>query len=278
MDLKITVLSDNFSSTVIPPLLGEWGFSALVEYEDVKVLFDVGNSGVPLLHNSSLLGIDLTQVDYIVLSHGHRDHTGGLGNPKLLRKLRGKMVIAHPGVFERKLLNWSGRIQDISIPLSREEMEREFSLVLTRDPLEVVEGLHFSGEVKRFGFPQYTGGLYKALNSVVPDNMEDDASLYVSGDRGAVVLTGCGHAGILNILSDMKEKVKPGEIEAVLGGFHLLSSPRDHVEEVFSSLVRQARKVGPAHCSGNVIKALAQNQKVFLDMGVGKVFRFTDHD
>lgn len=71
------------------------------------------------------------------------------------------MVIAHPGVFERKLLNWSGKLQDISIPLTREEMEKEFSLVLTKSPLEFVDGLVFSGEVKRFGFPQYTGGLFR---------------------------------------------------------------------------------------------------------------------
>lgn len=97
----LTVLSDNFSSTIIPPLLGEWGFSAYLETEDVKILYDVGNSGIPVLHNAEKLGIRLEQVDYVVLSHGHLDHTGGLGNSKLLRKLEGKVLVAHPSIFEK---------------------------------------------------------------------------------------------------------------------------------------------------------------------------------
>ncbi|BCU70104.1 MBL fold metallo-hydrolase [Stygiolobus caldivivus] len=88
--LKITVLSDNFTSTIVPPLIGEWGFSAFIQADDVGILYDVGNSGLPLVHNAPYLGIDLKRdVDYIVLSHGHSDHTGGVRERQVEGALKG---------------------------------------------------------------------------------------------------------------------------------------------------------------------------------------------
>jgi len=118
--VRITVLSDNFTSTIIPPLIGEWGFSAFIEADGVGALYDVGNSGLPVVHNAEALGIDLRRdVDYVILSHGHSDHTGGLANQKLREALKGKVVIAHPNVFEKKFLSWRGRLDYIGIPLTR---------------------------------------------------------------------------------------------------------------------------------------------------------------
>jgi len=267
----LTVLSDNFSSTIIPPLLGEWGFSAYLETEDVKILYDVGNSGIPVLHNAEKLGIRLEQVDYVVLSHGHLDHTGGLGNSKLLRKLEGKVLVAHPSIFEKKFLNWSGKLQYIGLPLTVDEMERKFHLILTKKPVELSKGVYFSGEVKRYGYDEYVSGLFKVSNDgVVEDHMSDDAALYVKTGEGTVILTGCGHSGILNIMNHAKE-VMNDKIYAAIGGFHLLSSSRDHVEKVTTELMNNVTKIGPAHCSGNVIKSIVgSDSKRWIDAGVGK--------
>ena len=266
--VKIVVLSDNFTSTIIPPLIGEWGFSAFIKADDVGILYDVGNSGLPVLHNAELLGIDLKKdVDYIILSHGHSDHTGGLGNEKLREKLRGKVVIAHPSIFEKKFLNWRSRLEYIGLPLSRDEMEREFKLVLTREPLEFTKGVMFAGEVKNYGFPRYTSGLFKAEGEqIVPDNLLDDVPLYINTDKGLIIITGCGHSGILNIIRHAREVTKEERIYAVLGGFHLLSSPKEHVDEVLKDLESTAEKIGPAHCSGFQVRMSSK----YIDMGVGK--------
>lgn len=274
-NLKITVLSDNFVSTIIPPLIGEWGFSALVEADGIKILYDVGNSGYPLLYNSEKLGIKLEDIDFIVLSHGHSDHTGGFANKKVKEKLKGKMVVAHPSVFEKKLLNWSGKLEYIGMPITREDFEKDFRLILSSDPLEIADGVMFSGEIKREKYDEYTAGSYTSSgNSVIKDHIKDDAALYINTKKGIVILTGCGHSGILNIISYAKEITKQN-VYAALGGFHLLSSPKDSVEKVANDLLINLKKIGPAHCSGNMIKSLiSEDKEKWLDAGVGKTIVF----
>ncbi|MEM0132027.1 MAG: MBL fold metallo-hydrolase [Saccharolobus sp.] len=269
--LKITILSDNFVSTIIPPLIGEWGFSALIEADGIKILYDLGNSGYPLLYNSEKLGIRLEDVEYIILSHGHRDHTGALSNEKVLEKLRGKVLIAHPSIFEKKFLNWYGKLEYIGIPLTRDEMEKNFHLILSSQPLEIIDGIIFSGEVKRYGYDEYTSGLYKmSESSLVKDEMKDDAALYINTEKGLVIITGCGHAGILNIINHAKDITKQNVYSAI-GGFHLLSSSKDHVEKVSKELLNSLQRIGPAHCSGNTIKSIISEYKEkWVDAGVGK--------
>ena len=270
--VNVTVLSDNFTSTIIPPLAGEWGFSAYIETEGVRVLYDLGNSGVPLLHNARLLGIDLSRVDYIVLSHGHSDHTGALANPEVVKLLQGKTVIAHPSVFEKKLLRWRGRLDYIGIPMTREEMESRFRLILSREPLEFAEGLYFSGEVKSYGFPRYTSGLAKAVGDrVTSDELSDDAALYINTPKGLIIITGCGHSGIRNIVRHAKEVTGSEKVYAVIGGFHLLSSDQREVEESMRDVAGVAEKIGPAHCSGHQAKAFVMGnfKDKYLEAGVG---------
>ena len=270
--LKIVVLSDNFTSTIIPPLIGEWGFSAYIEADGTKILYDVGNSGLPVLHNAKLLGIDLSSIDYVVLSHGHSDHTGGLGNEELLKLLKGKTLIAHPSIFEKKFLNWSGKLQYIGLPLTREELEKNFNVILTKKPLEFAKGVMFSGEVKRYGNPEYNAGLFKSTEEGIEvDHLLDDVALFINTPKGLVILTGCGHSNVLNIVNYAKEVTGVNKIYAVLGGFHLLSSEPQHVNEVINKLSSEATKIGPAHCSGNLAKSFVAKDK-FVDFGVGRSF------
>ncbi|BCU70105.1 MBL fold metallo-hydrolase [Stygiolobus caldivivus] len=183
--------------------------------------------------------------------------------------LRGKVVIAHPDIFEKKFLNWRGRIEYIGLPLSREEMESDFKLVLTREPIEFTKGVVFAGEVKGYGFPRYNKGLLKAKDDkVVDDELLDDAPLYINTDKGLVIVTGCGHSGVLNIVRHSKEVTKEEKIHAIIGGLHLLSSPKEHVAQVLKELEGVADKIGPAHCSGFQVRL----SEKYIDAGVGRVF------
>lgn len=275
--LRIVVLSDNFTSTIIPPLIGEWGFSAYIEADETKILYDVGNSGLPVLYNAKLLGIDLSSIDYIILSHGHSDHTGGLKNEELLKLIKGKTLIAHPSIFEKKFLNWAGKLQYIGLPLTREELEKNFNLILTRKPIEFTKGVMFSGEIKRYGNPEYNAGLFtsKGEEGLEVDHLYDDAALFINTAKGLVILTGCGHSNVLNIVSYAKEVTGVNKIYAVLGGFHLLSSDAQHVNEVINKLSSEASKIGPAHCSGYLARAIVAKDK-FIDLGVGRSFEIIE--
>lgn len=95
-----------------------------------------------------------------MLSHEHVDHTGGLGNSELVKKLEGKIVVAHPSIFEKKLMKWSNKLEYIGIPMTMDEMEKHFHLILTSKPLQITEGIVFSGEIKRYGFNEYTLKVY----------------------------------------------------------------------------------------------------------------------
>ncbi|QKR00620.1 MBL fold metallo-hydrolase [Metallosphaera tengchongensis] len=271
--LSITILSDNFSSTLMPPLMGEWGFSAYIETDNAKILYDVGNSGIPLLHNSRALGIDLESVDYLVLSHGHLDHTGGLRNEELRRKLRGKVILAHPGIFDRKFINWRDKMEYIGLPVAIDE---EFRPILTREPIEFASGIMFSGEVKNYGFPRYVKGMYKATDAgLAPDLMLDDTALYINvKDKGLVIVTGCGHSGILNVLNHAREVTGVRKVIGTVGGLHLLSSDPKEVQEVMDRLKTEVIKISPAHCSGNLAKVLAGEK--YQEAGVGSVLNFED--
>ncbi|AWR96760.1 MBL fold metallo-hydrolase [Acidianus sulfidivorans JP7] len=272
-NLKITVLSDNFTSTIIPPLIGEWGFSAYIEADGIKILYDVGNSGLPVLYNSEKLNINLRDIDYLILSHGHSDHTGGLGNKELLEKLKGKTLIAHPNIIEKKFLNWNNKLQYIGLPISKEELETNFNVIFTKKPLEFSSGIIFSGEIKRYENPELNSGLYRGgEEGVETDHLFDDAALFINTTKGLVILTGCGHSNVLNIINYAKEVTNIRNVYAVLGGFHLLSSDPKYVNEVIGKLSSESSKIGPSHCSGNLAKSLVSKDQ-FVDFGVGKIFQ-----
>ncbi len=257
--LRIHVLVDNL---VVNPgkILGEWGLALLLElvYEDGSVryvLYDTGQSGTCLLNNVEQMRLPLEKVTHIVLSHGHYDHTGGL--VKVLEKLNSvgvrPHVIAHPSIFEKKLAVRKGEIRYIGIPFKREEIEARSWLVLTRDPVSVVPGVLFSGEVLRYGYPEYTPDMYVAHpdGRLVRDSMSDDAALIVQTKRGLVIVTGCGHSGILNIVEHARALTKTQKIFAIVGGLHQEREPPENIEKLCEELAKRGVElVVPLHCTG----------------------------
>jgi len=279
MKARITVLSEN---SVIKPggCIGEHGFSALVEKGDEKVLFDTGQ-GYALVHNARVLGIDLASIKKVVLSHGHNDHTGGLA--EFLKVGGNRDVYAHPGIFSaryREVPDGSPNPPQLTIgmPFTRAYLEglgADFQL--SQEPMEVAKGITTTGVVPRttsFETGDTTLMVGHEDGSCSPDPFADDLSLIVEGETGMVVLLGCAHSGLVNILNHVR-KLRPDKpVKAVVGGTHLgLSSEEQMTETVAAMAEMGLEKVGASHCTGltgsaRLREALGDS---FFFAGVGSV-------
>ncbi len=240
MRIKVTVIVENHSGFK-KGLYGAHGFSALVEGK-VRVLVDTGVEGNVLLRNMKELGIDPDDIDYLFLTHGHYDHTGGL--KALLEARSGKLkVVAHPGVFARRVA-LKPHLRDIGIPFRREELRAEF--ILSKDPLQFVRGIWSSGEIERVTWDRAVGYLLKD-GKLIRDPIKDDMALIIDGVDGITVITGCGHSGILNIARHSRNLLnKP--VKSLIGGFHLANAKKGILEEVVRNL--EAEKLYAGHCTG----------------------------
>ncbi|WP_457751060.1 MBL fold metallo-hydrolase [Thermococcus sp.] len=242
--MKVTVIYENHAG-FRKGLLGAHGFSALVEHRGIRVLIDTGTDGNVLLNNMDELGIKPESIDYLFITHGHYDHTGGL---KALLESREEplKVIAHPGIFARRIA-LKPRRRDIGIPFSREELEKvgaEF--ILRKKPFEFAPGFWSSGEVLRRTWDRAVGYLEKD-GKLEKDPVSDDIVLIVDLGQRIAVITGCGHSGVLNIVWHAEE-VSGKPVEALIGGFHLKGAKKEVLDEVAGRI--DAEKLYAGHCTG----------------------------
>jgi 7,8-dihydropterin-6-yl-methyl-4-(beta-D-ribofuranosyl)aminobenzene 5'-phosphate synthase len=258
--MKVTTLSDNCAR--MGDYYAEWGLSLLLEFEGTRILLDTG-SGHSTLHNSEIAGIDLRQVNKIVLSHGHADHTGGLR--EVLGHIRKEIeVIAHPDVWQSK---YHRRKDDperfIGIPFQRRELESlgaHFQLV-TR-PIQIYTNIWTSGEVPMITpYETIDDGLFvKEGESVFPDKVLDDLSLFVSSGKALTVILGCAHRGMINTLYHAQKVTGVQKISAVIGGSHLIGASEERLWQTISALKELGvGQLGLSHCTDlPAISILAQ--------------------
>jgi len=238
--MKVAVLYENHSG-FRKGLLGGHGFSALVEHGGIRVLVDTGTDGRVLLSNMEALGIEPDSIDYLFITHGHYDHTGGL---KALLEARSKplKVIAHPGIFRRRIA-LKPRKREIGIPFTREELEElgaEF--VLKKEPFEFAEGFMSSGEIERITWDRAVGYFPDGTR----DPVRDDAALIVDLGGSAAVITGCGHSGVINIVRHA-ERISGKPVKALIGGLHLIGAKEELLEDVVKNV---SAKLYAGHCTG----------------------------
>lgn len=247
MEIKVTILDDNIAG---PPLFkAEHGLSVLVEVDGRGFLWDCGQTDIAV-QNARALGIDLRSLEGIGISHGHYDHAGGLMS--VLAASGPKKVYMHPECFAPKYFMAGQMKRFIGVPFSREAIVGSSSgLELNRGPVEVMPGVFLTGEIPRVtefeGHPE--PNLYVMDDGKpVPDPFTEDQALVVSSPRGAVVLTGCAHCGVVNILKHVKEEY--GEVIAVVGGTHLGLGNEARVEPTIEFLKGLSARMVFTHCTG----------------------------
>jgi 7,8-dihydropterin-6-yl-methyl-4-(beta-D-ribofuranosyl)aminobenzene 5'-phosphate synthase len=234
---------------------GEHGFSAFIETDKGNYLFDTG-SGNSIVANSLILNKDLKNIKKIFLSHGHYDHTGGL--PEVL-ELRGKVdVHAHPHVFLDRIavLEENGKEikRFVGIPYKAAYLESlGANFVFNKDFVEVEKGIFLTGEVPRnTSFEKPDPRLLSEIDGRVnQDIFLDDQSLILDTDKGLVVILGCAHSGVINIIQHVINKTGKDKFHAILGGTHLDFLTPEQLEASIKSLKEmKIDKIGVSHCTG----------------------------
>jgi 7,8-dihydropterin-6-yl-methyl-4-(beta-D-ribofuranosyl)aminobenzene 5'-phosphate synthase len=235
--MKLTVLTENVAGG---RLGAEHGLSYLIEHDGKTILFDVGYSDL-FLKNAEKLNINLIQdVDVVVLSHGHWDHGDGL------RYLSGKILITHPISFIKRYRKTD--MSYIGLALTKEEMEKSFDLKLSAEPYRISEQIIFLGEIPRKNDFESQSTTFVDENRV-PDFVPDDSAMAFVLDDELVVVTGCSHSGICNIVEYAREITGINKVKAVIGGFHLKHNNLQTTRtiEYFNSL--KIEHVHPSHCT-----------------------------
>jgi 7,8-dihydropterin-6-yl-methyl-4-(beta-D-ribofuranosyl)aminobenzene 5'-phosphate synthase len=247
--MRITTLVENTVNKM--GLIAEHGLSVLLETDDEMILFDAGQSHA-LLHNANEMGIDLSKLDKIVLSHGHSDHTGGLGD--VLKASGGAHIYGHPNILEEKYSRRKCERHSIGIPYTRESLElMGAKLHLSRGPIQITDGIQTTGEIRRqTEFETIPDRLCIIRDgAMVTDDLMDDLSLIVRGQDSTAVIFGCGHSGVINTLRQVQDMVDGDNISLVLGGIHLIDATQDRIDKTIDELRKMnIEKLALCHCTG----------------------------
>jgi len=273
--MNLKVLVDN--NTLIDRYFrGEPGVSFFIEDGSTKILFDVGYSSL-FIENAFKMGINLLNLDFVVLSHGHIDHTWGLD--PLVRliteaKIEGidhKMptLVAHPDAFlSRKV---SG-LEEIGSLISEEKLSRHFKTALCRDPFWLTDRLVFLGEIGRendFEAKRPLGTI-STEGSEEDDFLRDDSALAYRSTDGLVIVSGCSHSGICNIIEQARRIFSESRVLDVVGGFHLMDPPVRQMRETLRYFERlRPREVHACHCTDLESKVALAGVATLKDVGVG---------
>ena len=261
--------------------MGEPGTSYLIQDEECKILFDVGYSDV-FIKNAQKMNIHFRDLDYLILSHGHFDHTWGLTS--LLKyyteisiekiDYNKLTVVTHPSSFLAKKVK---NLKQIGSVISQEELGKHFKIKLSKGPLWLTERLVFLGEIER----KNDFEAKKPIGKVVKDNIEeddysiDDSALAYRSSKGLVIITGCSHSGICNIVEYAKKICQDDRIIDIVGGFHLLNPEKKQLEGTLKYLEKiKPYEVHACHCTDLKSKIALSQVANLKEIGVGQTLEY----
>lgn len=242
-------------------LLGEHGLAIWIELGSRRILFDTGQGAV-LSPNARKLDVRLEQADALIVSHGHYDHIGGLGD--VARRIPRARAYAHPDAFGPKFARTpNGRARHIGMPASiRQEVRESAELVWTTEPTEVVEGLFVTGPIPRVVDFEDTGGpFYTDVSCTQADSLLDDQAVFVDRPDGIMVILGCAHAGVINTLLYVRQLTGNRPIHTVVGGMHLRSADATRIGATVAEIRRLGvKRLAVGHCTGAAASAQLLNE------------------
>jgi len=252
--LKVTVLSTMLADG---EELGEWGFAALVEVDGHRLLFDTGAKTDVVLKNVESLKLDLSDVPDLILSHWHWDHVGGFMTLRHAARAKqptalGRTHVAE-GFFDSRIGTPPGVELNQMIRLKPDYAATGGTFLIHAKPVELFPGVWLTGPVPR-QHPErnWSGNVQvKTATGVREDTLNEDMALVVDTAQGLVVVTGCGHAGVINILEHARTVVRPARVHALIGGVHLFRAS----EQTLTWTAGKLREFGlenliGAHCTG----------------------------
>jgi len=247
--LKITILSTMLADEGI----GEWGFAALVETDGHRILFDTGARPNTVLENARELKLNLSDVQDVILSHFHDDHTTGLMTLRREFSKFNPAALSRVHVAKGIFLERRGHNPNPMIAMKKEFESTGGAFVVHDNAEELFPGVWLTGPVPRI-YPEknYPAGTeVNSANGWVEDNVPDDQSLVFNTPRGLVLLSGCGHSGIINTLQYARGFLRPAPIDAAIGGFHLFAATDQQLAWTAGKLREyQTARILGAHCTG----------------------------
>ncbi|MFL6430960.1 MAG: MBL fold metallo-hydrolase [Nitrososphaeraceae archaeon] len=293
---KVTCRPSLDENWFVHPLIAEHGFCAAVKLEingiEHRLLFDSGIDPLAASHNAGILGLDLSCCEVVISSHGHIDHAGGLLNirkkineEKQKQKQKQKLpLVLHEDAFRNRLVKFQdGTTINLPAPNRADLIEAGYNLVEKQSQsLWIEDSILVTGEIPRTndfekGFPNH----YSEIDGKMENDplIKDDQAIVLNiKDQGLVIITGCAHAGIINIIKYAKELSGENRVYALIGGMHLTGG-------VFEPLIPQTideleqlkpNFIIPCHCSGlKAVTEIAKNMpNAFIQNSVGTKYIF----
>ncbi|MGD9209855.1 MAG: MBL fold metallo-hydrolase [Desulfobacteraceae bacterium] len=256
---RITILVDNTSG---PGMICEHGLAFYIESEGRHILFDTGQ-GEALLPNTRSLGKDLRNVEMLVLSHGHYDHSGAVD--QVLSFAPSLKFYAHPGVVQPRYSIVDGNARGIQMPSSSfAAINRvaEENVNWISEPFYLTPKIGITGPIPRETQFEDTGGpFYLDPQGQRKDPIMDDLALWIKADHGLVILAGCAHSGLVNTINYICALNNQEVIRAIIGGFHLINAGDYRLRQTISVLSSETiNRIIPCHCTGEYAINKLQNE------------------
>jgi 7,8-dihydropterin-6-yl-methyl-4-(beta-D-ribofuranosyl)aminobenzene 5'-phosphate synthase len=259
--MKISILTDNHPGGNTP---AEHGLSYLIEFDGKRLLFDTGQSDM-FMTNARMMNASLTNIDMVILSHGHFDHGNGLDY------LSDTTLLCHPGCFIKRYRKTDRSY--IGLKNSKIELAGKYELVTSAKPYKISDRIIFLGEIPRLtDFESQTTSFDSEDGKA--DYVPDDSAVAIILPEGLFVITGCGHSGVVNTLEHARKITGINILHGIMGGFHLKERSLQTRETIKYLKDNKLNHVYPSHCTD--LPALSLFYETFGNTLVktGNIFNF----